>query len=87
MIAENEKNRLAMLNSLQKDRYADIVKENVKKKYLHPDEELAILRKAVAYLFSLVGTLHDGEIHDSEFAEYMAYVEQCKAEAKKEVNG
>ena len=82
MITEKEKDRRAKLCGYSEERYTDKVKEGVKKKYPHPEEEIAILRKAVAYLFELISKLHEGEIDNAEFAKYNAIVEQIKAEAK-----
>lgn len=82
MITEKEKDRRAKLCGFSEERYEDKVKEGVKNKYPHPDEEIAILRKAVAYLFELISKLHEGEIDNAEFAEYNAKVEEIKAEAK-----
>lgn len=85
MITENEKNELAKLNEYSEERYTDIVKEKVKEVHPHPEDEIAILRKSVAYLFELISKLHQGEIDNTEFAEYNAKVEQIKAKAKEEV--
>ena len=42
------------------------------------DDELAILRKAVAKLFEIVSTLHKDEINNAEFAEYNELIEGIK---------
>lgn len=81
-MTENSKNKLAKLCGYSEERYTDKVKEGVRKKYPYPEDEIAILRKAVAYLFELISKLHEGEIDNSEFAEYNSFVEQLKAEAK-----
>lgn len=86
-LTEWEKDKLAKLCGYSEERYTDKVKEGVKEKFPHPEDEIAILRKAVAYLFELISKLHSGEINNAEFAEYNAIVEQIKAEAKKEVQG
>lgn len=86
MITEKEKDRRANFCGLSEDRYTDKVKEGVKKIHPHPEDEIAILRKAVAYLFELISTLHEGEINNAEFAEYNAIVEQIKTEAKTELS-
>lgn len=43
------------------------------------NEELAVLRKAVALLFDVVATLHPDEINNEEFAAYYHDIERCKA--------
>lgn len=86
-MTEQEKNKLAKLCGYSEERYTDKVKEGVKEKYPHSEDEIAILRKAVAYLFELISSLHSGEINNAEFAEYNAIVEQIKSEAKREVSG
>lgn len=76
-MTEQEKNKLAELNGYSEDRYTDKVKEEVKKEQSLEDE-VAILRKAVAHLYEL----HEGETPIEEFAEYNSRVEAIKAEAK-----
>lgn len=77
-IPDNIKNALAKANGLNEQRKIEIIRENVRKKYGVVDDEVAILRKAVAYLFELIATLHEGELDNTEFAEYNALVEQIK---------
>ena len=84
-LTEKEKNELAIECGYSEELYTDKVKEGVKKKYPHPEEEIAILRKAIAYLFELISKLHDGELNNAEFAEYNAIVEQIKAESKEKL--
>lgn len=83
-LTENEKNKLANDCGYSKERYTDNVREGVKKEFTLEDE-IAILRKAVAYLFELISKLHEGELNNAEFAEYNAIVEQIKAEAKEAI--
>ncbi len=83
-MTKQEKNKLAQLCGYSEDRYTDIVKEDIKKEYILEDE-IAILRKSISYLFELISKLHDGEIDNAEFAEYHAFVEQIKANAKKDI--
>ena len=75
-MTEAMKNKLAKANGLSQERYEDLVKEDVRKE-MSADEELAILRKAVARLFDIVATLHP-EIDNAEFAEYNALIEAIK---------
>lgn len=51
------------------------------------DEQIAVLRKAVAYLFELIGTLHEGEINNAEFMEYHNSVEAIKVKVDEMLEG
>ena len=62
--------KLAKLNGTQERHYPDLVTEKIRKKY-SIDAELAILRQR--------------DEKPEEFAEYNAYAEACKAEARKEL--
>lgn len=77
---------MALVNKNEKtDKlYVQEVRKEVSKKYDKADE-IAILRKAVSYLFELIATLHAGEINNAEFAEYNAKIEQLKSEIKTEL--
>lgn len=46
------------------------------------NEELAVLRKAVKYLYDLISVLHQGEIDNEEFMKYYNDVETAKAHTK-----
>lgn len=81
MLTNNEKNKLSQLCEYTEERYTDLVKEGAKEAYPFLEDEIAILRKAVAYLFSKYG--EDGE---AEFAEYNAAIEAIKTKAKKSLN-
>ena len=81
---KERKNRVYRANSLQEERYHQLVSESVAKRY-SPSEENAILRKAVAYLFDLIKTLHPDEIVNDEFREYHEAVEEMKRLAKEEM--
>lgn len=87
MISEKMKQALNSANNLQKDYEVQRIRENVRKAIPHADDEIAMLRKAVAYLFDLVSTLHEGELDNAEFAAYNALVEQIKASTKAETEG
>ena len=80
-MTEGTKDTLAVMNGFGKERYGDKVKERVKRDLkLHPEDEIAVLRKAVALLFEIVSKLHSEEINNSEFLEYHALVETIKSE-------
>ena len=51
------------------------------------DEQIAVLRKAVAYLFELIGTLHEGEINNAEFVAYHESVEAIKLKVDRMLEG
>jgi len=84
MIDKNRQRQMAEHNGALEELYVQDVRDGVSKIY-DPDDERAILRKAVAYLFELIGTLHEGEINNAEFAEYNAKIEQLKSEIKTEL--
>ena len=85
MVSEKMKNALAVANGFDEDRKTELIRERVRKQFPHPDDEIAMLRKAVTYLFDLIATLHEGELDNAEFAEYHALVEQIKADVKNEI--
>jgi hypothetical protein len=64
--------KLAELNGVQEDAYAQEVTRLIRRKY-SLSQELALERQRYR--------------KPEEFAEYDAYCEQCKAEAKKEIYG
>jgi hypothetical protein len=80
MLTNNEKDKLAQLCGLTEERYTDKVKEGAQQIYPYLEDEVAILRKAIAYLFS-----KNGEEGEAEFAEYNAAIEAIKARAKKDL--
>ena len=76
--------KLAKLNGLEEPlRKTEIVKGI--RKQMSANDELAILRKAVAYLFQIIEQLHTGEISNEEFKQYNEYAENIKALVKAEV--
>ena len=81
MITEDKKDKLAKINGLDKERYEDKVRASVREE-LFPEDEIAILRKAVAKLFALVATLHPDEVTHEEFDEYFNLVEKIKEEQR-----
>ena len=83
-MTEETKKALAQKNGKINELYIQNVREAVDEEYKKADE-IAILRKAVAYLFTLIASLHEGEIDNAEFAEYNAKIEQLKSEKKTEL--
>jgi hypothetical protein len=81
MITESRKDRAAKINGFEKDRYEDKVRAAVGE-VMFPEDEIAILRKAVAKLFTLVATLHPEEVTHEEFDEYFNLVEKIKEEQR-----
>ena len=67
---EFNKIKLAKLNGTQSRLYPELVSEKIRKRY-SVNAELAILRQR--------------DEKPEEFAEYNAFAEQCKIEAKKEL--
>lgn len=63
-------------------------KENGKvvRKARSANEELAILRKSVKYLYDLISTLHPDEIENTEFVQYYSDVEKCKEESNEDLS-
>lgn len=83
MISDKLKNSIAQKNGLTKERFVESVRSDIRNELkLSTDDEIAILRKAVALLFDIVSTLHP-EVNNAEFAEYNALVEEIKSSAKK----
>ena len=79
MLTEDKKDLLATINGFGNERYADKVKKTIRNDLkMHPEEEIAILRKAVAKLFEVVSMLHHDEINNEEFAEYNNLIESIK---------
>ena len=67
MLSEETKNKLAVLNGQIEERYHELIREKIRARYSVYDE-IAIIRKK--------------DRNPEEFAEYDAFVEQCKQEAK-----
>ena len=84
MITEKMKNAAASKNALSQERFVEKVRSGIRNELkLTAEDEIAILRKAVALLFDLVSTLHPEVIDNEEFKAYNLAVEAIKA-AKKE---
>lgn len=64
--------RLSQLNGINSKDYKVLVIEKIRKRY-SVNDELAVLRQR--------------DEKPGEFEEYSAYVEKCKAEAKREADG
>lgn len=64
--------KLYRANGKQREGYEQLVEHKLRQKY-SPGQELSVLRKR--------------DTDPEAFAEYYAYAEQCKIEAKKEVYG
>ena len=75
--------RLAELNGLSEELYVQEVREQVRQEY-DPQDEIAMLRKAVAILFEVIALLHPGELNNEEFKAYNDTVEAIKARCKEE---
>lgn len=78
---DERKDLLVKMNDLEKPMYEDRVRTAVRKQ-MFPEDEIAILRKAVAKLFTLVATLHPDEVTHEEFDEYFNLVEKIKEEQR-----
>lgn len=80
-MTEAMKDKLSRMNGLEKKRYEDKVRGAVRNE-MFPEDEIAILRKAVALLFEVVATLHPGEINNAEFKAYNELIEKIKSEER-----
>lgn len=78
---ENTKRKLVDKNEKTNELYVQEVRKVVSEEY-HEADEIAILRKAVSYLFELIATLHAGDINNAEFAKYNAEIEAIKSGIK-----
>ena len=76
--------KLAKRNNTYDRVYGDFVHKKIRGSY-NESNELALLRKEVALLKAEVAALKGELIKQTEFDEYNTYVEQCKAEVKKEL--
>ncbi len=79
MITKELKDQLANINDLDRERYEDNVREALREK-MFPEDELAILRKAVVSihglvnkLVSIISTLHPEELNELHLPELDAY--------------
>jgi hypothetical protein len=91
MITEERKDRAAKINGFEKERYEDRVRASVREE-MFPEDELAIHRKAIVELASMIdelidiiAILHPEEITKldlSEFMKYNAHIESIKENIK-----
>lgn len=80
-MTESMQKKIAKKNALTQELYEDNIKADVRKE-MSADDELAILRKAVAKLFEIVSVLHNDVINNAEFAEYNELIESIKTKHK-----
>ena len=85
MVNEQVKQKLAVMNGNLTELRKEKIIKNVKTKYPHLDDEVAILRKMLVILIEKVKQQHP-DIDLTEFNEYNTYIEYCKKEAKKELD-
>lgn len=76
--------KLARKNGAEADIYEREVVSRIREKY-SINQELATLRKELATLRKELATLRQQDTKPAEFAEYNAFVEDCKSEIKKEM--
>jgi hypothetical protein len=81
MIDKNRQRQMAEHNGALEELYVQEVRDGVSEIY-ESEDELAIHRKAIAYLFEQFATLHAGEIDNAEFAKYNAEIEAIKSGIK-----
>ena len=84
MVNDKLKQKLAVMNGNLTELRKEKIIKNVKNKYPHLDDEVAILRKMLVILIEKVKQQHP-DIDLTEFNEYNTYIEYCKEEAKKEL--
>ena len=70
-------------NGLQELRYTQDIRQGVRQVYNDPADELAMLRKEVVMLRSILIEKLGVVLDDAEFMEYNTKIEQIKAEAKR----
>ena len=92
MMTEGKKDKLAKLNGLDKERYEDRVRASVRKE-MFPEDEIAIHRKAIVELASMIdelidiiAILHPEEMVKLDLSEFMIYNDRIEA-IKKEIRG
>ena len=72
---------LARKNEMIEELYVENVRKAVAEEFKTADE-VAILRKAIAYLFEIILILHEGELDNEEFAKYNEIIENIKSKVK-----
>lgn len=94
MITKELKDQLANINDLDRKRYEDKVREDIREE-MFPEDEIAIHRKAIVKLASMIDELIDiiAKLHPeemvkldlSEFMKYNSRIESIKENIKKNV--
>ena len=84
-LTKKEQDRLAIRNELTEERYADNVKGRVQGEGIQIEDEVAIHRKAIAYLFKRIADRHEGELTAEEFEALDALIERIKSEERAEL--
>ena len=84
MVNDKIKQKLAVMNGNLTELKKEKIIKNVKSKYPHLDDEVAILRKIVVVLARKVQEQHPN-INLDELEEYNLFIESCKTEAKQEL--
>lgn len=79
------KTALSVKNGFSDERYVELVREGVKEEHPQPDDEIAILRKEIAFLRGVIETRLGVKLPPSEFTAYNEKTERIKAEAKAKV--
>lgn len=85
MINEKIKQKMAEKNGTINELKKEKIIKNVKVKYPHLDDEVAILRKILVVLIEKVKQQHP-DMDLTEFEEYNTFIEYCKEQAKKELS-
>lgn len=87
MVDEKMKKALIEANGFQKKVETQNIREGVRAVIPHVDDEIAIHRHAIAYLFDIISNLHSGELDNTEFASYNSLVESIKSQVKNDISG
>lgn len=73
--------KLAELNDMTNDLYIQEVRAAVSELY-DPQDEFAMHRKAIAFLFEVIASIHPEKLNNEEFKAYNDTVEAIKARCK-----
>lgn len=76
---------MAKKNGLNEDMYVQLVRKKAGKKFPHYSEEVAILRKEVAFLRTVIEQLLGQALPVTEFVDYNNTIEELKTESKVEM--
>lgn len=80
------KTALANKNGYNKERYTEIVRQRVKQKHPNKADEIALLRKEVAFLREVIESILGKKLPDTKFTAYNATVKKIQTEARLETN-